>query len=96
MGIDARGLSSALPMLPALLCLSGLAQEVHALARADPDEALQRCRYLHKRIEYYTDRRRIGGNGVQMERWRKSRQRVEREYRERRCHRFGRRLRGDR
>ena len=96
MDVEARARSSALLTIPALLCLSGLVQEVHAMARADPDDALQRCRYLHERIEYYTDRRRIGGNGVQMERWRKSRQRFEQEYRERRCHRFGPRLLGDR
>jgi hypothetical protein len=56
------------------------------------DAELERCRYLHDRIEHYTALRRGGGNGMQMERWRRAREKHAREYRERRCHRFGSRL----
>lgn len=64
---------------------------VLALATAS-DEQLQRCRYLHRRIEHFTRLRRSGGSGAQMERWRRSRQRFEEEYRRKRCFRFGRKL----
>jgi hypothetical protein len=53
---------------------------------------LERCRYLHHRIEHFTRLRRSGGSGAQMERWRRSRQRLEEEYRRKRCYRFGRKL----
>ena len=56
------------------------------------DGELERCRFLHDRIERYTALRRAGGPGAQMERWRKAREKHAREYRQRRCHRFGRRL----
>ena len=59
---------------------------------AASDEKLQRCRYLHRRIEHFTRLRRSGGSGAQMERWRRSRQRFEEEYRRKRCFRFGRKL----
>jgi hypothetical protein len=62
-------------------------------AGRDPDASLERCRYLHERIEHYTRLRRGGGNAAQMERWRTARQKYEREYRTRRCHRYGSRLR---
>ncbi|MEE4279451.1 MAG: hypothetical protein V2I82_13365 [Halieaceae bacterium] len=66
------------------------------MATSKRDDALERCRYLHQRIEQFTDRRRAGGNAAQMERWRKARERYEVEYRERRCYRFGSRLVRDR
>lgn len=59
---------------------------------SETDEKLKRCRYLHRRIEHYTRLRRGGGDGAQMERWRRSRQRYEEEYRRKRCYRFGRKL----
>jgi len=61
---------------------------------AKADEKLERCRYLHRRIENFTRLRRAGGSGAQMERWRRSRQRYEEEYRRKRCFRFGRKLAG--
>ena len=75
-------------VMPCLLAASAPVLE----AGRDPGASLERCRYLHERIEHYTRLRRAGGNAVQMERWRTARQRYEREYRERRCHRYGSRL----
>lgn len=75
--------------------LAGLPGEASG-AGSRSDEVLQRCRVLHGQIDRYTRMRRAGGNSLQMERWRKARQKYEVEYRERRCYRFGRRLRGDR
>lgn len=59
---------------------------------AASDSKLERCRYLHRRIEHFTRLRRSGGSSAQMERWRRSRQRFEEEYRRKRCYRFGRKL----
>ena len=61
-------------------------------ARSVADADLERCRWLHARIERYTRLRRAGGKTAQMERWRRARQAHEAEYRQRRCHRFGSRL----
>lgn len=96
MRIEPHRLPTFTPVIFTLALLPGMAHGGYAAARTASDETLERCRYLHGRIEFYTDRRRSGGSGAQMERWRKSRQRFEREFREQRCHRFGRRLRGDR
>ncbi|MEE4110603.1 MAG: hypothetical protein V2I24_14725 [Halieaceae bacterium] len=59
---------------------------------AASNSKLERCRYLHRRIEHFTRLRRSGASGEQMERWRRSRQRFEEEYRRKRCYRFGRKL----
>ena len=78
MGIDARRLPTALLIVLSLFLLAGPARDGYARTRVTQDQALQRCRYLHGRIDYYTDRRRLGGSATQMESWRKSRQRFER------------------
>lgn len=96
MGFEGRRLPPALLNICMPVLLLGIVHTGGAAARTSEHETLQRCRYLQGRIEFYTDRRRLGGKGAQMERWRKSRRRFEREFRERRCHRYGRRLQGDR
>lgn len=60
---------------------------------ADPKQDFARCVYLEKKINRYTRLRRAGGTAARMEGWRSARRRYADEYRERRCHRFGRRLR---
>jgi hypothetical protein len=87
---------SAQPWILSVALVGALSTTSAGEAEAGRDDALKRCRYLHQQIEKYTDRRRAGGSGAQMERWRKSRQRYESEYRQRRCHRFGSRLLIDR
>ena len=75
-----------------VLLVVSLALGAAAGMATESDAELERCRYLHDRIERYTALRRGGGNGAQMERWRKAREKYSREYREKRCHRFGSRL----
>jgi len=62
-------------------------------AAPQKDHDLERCIYLNSKIEHYTRLRRGGGAAGRMERWRQSRARYEEEFRDRRCHRFGRKLR---
>lgn len=57
------------------------------------DKKLERCVYLSKKLERYTRLRRAGGSAVRMESWRRTRERYASEFRELRCHRFGRALR---
>ena len=54
------------------------------------DERLERCQYLHSRIDHYTKLRRGGGSAQTMENWRKV---YEEEFRELRCYKYGKKLR---
>lgn len=77
-----------------LVCAAPAASGAEGGPRADPK--LERCRFLHARVEHYTRLRRGGGSSVRMERWRQARKRYEKEFRDLRCYRYGRRLRPDR
>lgn len=52
------------------------------------DERLQECRVLYARIDHFTQLRRAGGSAQRMATWKSSLRRVEKDFRERRCHRF--------
>lgn len=60
------------------------------------DKKLERCVYLNSKIERYTRLRRSGADAMRMESWRQSRERYATEFRDRRCHRYGRKLRRSR
>lgn len=64
-----------------------------ASAASKVSKALERCFYIHQKIEHYTQLRRGGGSNAQMSSWRKSRSRYEEEFRALRCSKFSHQLR---
>ncbi|HKK22469.1 MAG TPA: hypothetical protein VJ947_02195 [Pseudohaliea sp.] len=81
------------PAVPTLapLALAGFLPLSALALEADAD--LETCQRWHERIEHYTRLRRAGGSSLQMERWRQARKRYEEQFRDARCHRWGRKLR---
>lgn len=55
--------------------------------------SLEQCQRIKDRIAHYTDKRRAGGSGRQMQAWKDARQANQREFKRYRCHRHGARLR---
>ena len=66
------------------LCV-GLLLVVATAATAAPDSTVKECQALKDKIEHYTQLRRQGGSGAQMDSWKRARRASEKKFRSLGC-----------